>query len=306
MKLAHFERDGAIRVGLVHGGRIFDLEDAAKKLGLQIHSKPLTIDSLLSDGTLGSLQQAERNLTGAIAGVSLETIRLLSPVLNPEKILLLAVNYASHKTEQNAKRPTEPYLFTRFRNSLIGPGDPILVPRVSKKADWEAELAVVIGRGGKYIAKEDAMRHVAGYTIANDISFRDLQYSTRSPDGKTTLGLNWVKGKGLDASFPLGPWLVTRDEIPEPHNLDLSLALNGVKKQQSNTSDMIFHVDSLIEYASAGVSLNPGDILSTGTPGGVAAHTGEPFLKDGDILEASIERIGTLRNPVKAESPEKT
>jgi 2-keto-4-pentenoate hydratase/2-oxohepta-3-ene-1,7-dioic acid hydratase in catechol pathway len=145
------------------------------------------------------------------------------------------------------------------------------------------------------------MNYVAGYAISNDVSFRDLQFSTRLPEGKTLLGLNWMKGKGLDSSFPLGPWLVTRDEIPDPHKLGISLSVNGKGKQQSNTSDMIFRIESLIEYISAGITLKPGDIISTGTPEGVAAATGEPYLKDGDIVEGTIDGIGSLINPVKAE-----
>jgi 2-keto-4-pentenoate hydratase/2-oxohepta-3-ene-1,7-dioic acid hydratase in catechol pathway len=193
-------------------------------------------------------------------------------------------------------------LFTKFRNALIGPGDPILIPKISKKVDWEVELAVIIGRAGKYITRKDAMNYVAGYAISNDVSFRDFQFDTQLPDGKTTLGLNWVKGKGLDSSFPLGPWLVTKDEIPDPHKLEISLSVNGKRKQLSNTGDMVFKIDSLIEYVSAGITIKPGDIISTGTPQGVAAFTGEPFLKDGDIVEGAIDRIGILRNPVKAES----
>ena len=302
MKLAHYRRNGETRVGLVNSGLVFDVLDAAKTLGLALHNEPITIDRLLSDGGVESLQPAEEKITRACVGVPVETVKLLSPILNPEKILLLAVNYISHSKEQNVKPPTEPYLFTKFRNALIGPGDSILIPKMSKKVDWEVELAVIIGRAGKYIARKDAMNHVAGYAISNDVSFRDFQFGTQLPDGKTTLGLNWVKGKGLDSSFPLGPWLVTKDEIPDPHKLEISLSVNGKRKQRSNTSDMVFKIDSLIEYVSAGITIKPGDIISTGTPQGVAAFTGEPFLKDGDIVEGAIDRIGILRNPVKAES----
>lgn len=302
MKLAHYRRNGETRVGLVNTGLVFDVLDAAKTLGLALQNEPMTIDRLLSDGVIESLQRTEEKITKACVGVPVETLKLLSPVLNPEKILLLAVNYISHSKEQNVKPPTEPYLFTKFRNALIGPGDPILIPKISKKVDWEVELAVIIGKAGKYIARKDAMNYVAGYAISNDVSFRDFQFETQLPDGKTTLGLNWVKGKGLDSSFPLGPWLVTKDEIPNPHKLEISLSVNGKRKQRSNTSDMVFKIDSLIEYVSAGITIKPGDIMSTGTPQGVAAFTGEPFLKDGDIVEGAIERIGILRNPVKAES----
>lgn len=301
LKLAHYVRDSATRVGIVDKGLIFDLQDTVKKLELPIHTEAATIDRILSGGVLPSLQQVSERITGNLPNVPVESVRLLSPVLNPEKIFLLAVNYLSHSKEQNVKPPSEPYLFTKFRNALIGPGEPILIPKISKKVDWEVELAVIIGKAGKYIAKKDAMSYVAGYAVSNDVSFRDFQFSTRLPDGKTTLGLNWVKGKGLDSAFPLGPWLVTKDEVPDPHNLEISLSVNGRTKQRSNTGDMVFRIDSLIEYVSAGITLKPGDIISTGTPEGVAVFTGEPFLKDDDIVEGTIDRVGTLRNPVKSE-----
>jgi 2-keto-4-pentenoate hydratase/2-oxohepta-3-ene-1,7-dioic acid hydratase in catechol pathway len=302
LKLAHYIKNGEVKVGIVKNGFLFDVREASERLPLPIRKDLLTIDQLLSAGAISSLQQVEEKVTGAPSGVPVESVKLLSPVQNPEKIMLIAINYHSHSREQNVEPPTAPYVFTRFRNALIGPGDPILLPKVSKKVDWEVELAVIIGKAGKYIAREDSMNHVAGYAISNDVSFRDFQYSTKLPDGKTTLGLNWMKGKGLDSSFPLGPWLVTKDEIPNPHALEISLSVNGKQKQRFKTSDMIFKIESLIEYISAGITLQPGDVISTGTPEGVGAATSGPFLKDGDIVEGSIDRIGTLSNPVKAES----
>lgn len=281
---------------------LFGVREAREKLASPIRKDLLTIDQLLSAGAISSLIQVEEKVTEASSGVPVESVKLLSPIQNPEKILLVAHNYRSHNRERDVEPPTEPYVFAKFRNALIGPGDPILIPKVSKEVDWEVELAVIIGKAGKYVAGKDAMDYVAGYAIANDVSFRDFQYSTKLPDGKTTLGLNWMKGKGLDSSFPLGPWLVTKDEIPNPHELEISLSVNGKKKQRSNTSDMIFKIESLIEYISAGITLQPGDIISTGTPEGVAAATGGLYLKDGDIVEGSIHRIGTLNNPVRAES----
>ena len=302
MKLAHYVRDGSTRVGVVHEKRIFDFQDVAKGLHTPNFSEMATIDAILTTGRLPSIL-ALGNPTGNVQGLAVESVRLRSPILNPEKILLMAVNYHSHSKEMSQKdsTPTEPYLFTKFRNSLIGPEDPILIPRVSQKADWEVELAVIIGKAGKNIPKKDAISYVAGYAVSNDISFRDWQFSTRLADGTTKLGLNWVKGKGLDSSFPLGPWLVTADEVPNPHDLEIPLTVNGKTRQKSTTGDMVFRIDSIIEYASKGMTLRPGDIISTGTPEGVAAFTGGPYLKDGDILEGTIARIGTLRNPVRAE-----
>lgn len=301
MKLAHYVRDGVTRVGIVDKGFVFDLANTVRELDLTGLREIVSVDQILSEGLLDSLLDAERKITAKATGFSVESAKLRSPILNPEKILLVARNYLSHNVEQNAKPPAEPYFFTKFRNALIGPNEPILIPRISKKVDWEGELAVIIGKAGKNIARKDAMEYVAGYAVSNDVSFRDLQFSTRSDNAAVALGSNWVKGKNLDSSFPLGPWLVTKHEIPDPHNLEISLMVNGSTKQDSNTGEMIFKIDALIEYVSAGMTLRPGDVISTGTPEGVAVFTGEPFLKDGDIVEATISGIGTLRNPVRSE-----
>jgi len=293
LKLAHYSSNGQLSVGMVDGGMIY----ALPKLMLGAE----TVDEILSKGKLAAVRSAASTAKSS-TGVPVESVKLFSPILNPEKILLMAVNYRSHRRESRTEdAPREPYLFTKFRNTLIGPGDAVLIPKVSSRVDWEVELSVIIGKAGKNIMKKDAMSYVAGYAVSNDISFRDFQFSTQMPDGKTKLGLNWVKGKGMDASFPLGPWLVTSDEIPNPHELQISLAVSGTTRQQSTTGDMVFTIDSIIEYASQGMTLKPGDIISTGTPEGVGAFTGGPYLKDGDILEGTIEKIGTLRNPVRNE-----
>lgn len=302
MRLANYVKNNTARVGLVHRGMIYDLLDSERELGIShpTRTNPLTVGKILSNGSLGPIERIEGKVYGLEAGIPIESTTFLSPILEPEKILLVARNYASHSRELNVKPPSEPYFFTKLRNALIGSGQPILIPRISKAVDWEVELVVVIGKTGKYIARRDAMDYIAGYTISNDISFRDLQYSAGSPDRRTAFGMDWVKGKGLDSSFPLGPWLVTKDEIEDPHNLDVSLSVNGEIKQHSNTREMLFKIDSLIESASAGITLKAGDIISTGTPEGVAS-SGGPFLKDGDIVECTIGGIGSLRNPVKLE-----
>ena len=287
---------------MVERGRVFDLGDAIRESGLTNVRGIATIDQMLADDALNALEKAEGKITAGSLGVQVESAIFRTPILNPEKILLVARNYLSHNAEQNAKPPSEPYFFMKTRNALIGPGEPILIPKISSKVDWEGELAVIIGKTGKGILRKDAMDYVAGYAVSIDISFRDLQFSTRSDNAAVTLGSNWVKGKNLDSSFPLGPWLVTKDEIHDPRNLELSLTVNGKTKQHSNTREMIFTIDALIEYVSAGMTLKPGDIISTGTPEGVAAFTGEPFLKDGDLVEAAINGIGSLRNPVRSES----
>jgi 2-keto-4-pentenoate hydratase/2-oxohepta-3-ene-1,7-dioic acid hydratase in catechol pathway len=300
VKLAHFVEDGQTRVGIVKDDSIYDLGFA----GTPGHflSGASTIDQVLSSGLLGSVKEAGA-LAGRAAGHPLKSTRLRSPVLSPEKIFCLAENYRSHAIEAGAKLPERPYLFTKFRNTIIGPEEAILIPKFSSKVDYEAELAVVIGRDGKHIPKDRAMDYVAGYTISNDVSFRDLQFPPGWPEKLSRLGQNWVQGKGLDTAFPMGPWLVTADEIPDPYRLRVSLSVNGEKRQDSTAGDMVFKIDSLIEYISAGITLRAGDVISTGTPPGVAAFTDQRFLKDGDVVEAKIDGIGTLRNPVRAENP---
>lgn len=256
----------------------------------------------LSDGTepLVKFQSLDPKEVEKKDPVSLDRVRFLSPVKSPEKIICVAVNYRSHATEQVLKPPQEPYFFTKFRNALIGNGDPLILPKISKKMDWEVELSVIIGKQGKYIDKKDAFDYIAGYSVSNDVSYRDLQFPP-GWTGSSPYGQNFVKGKSLDSAFPLGPWVVTKDEIPDPSNLTLSLSVNGKVKQKSTTAEMVFGIDALIEYASSGITLKPGDIISTGTPEGVAMFTGDQFLKEGDLVEASVEHIGTLRNRVVAE-----
>ena len=262
-----------------------------------------TIDEVLRGGLVGELLALESKArTGQRDFTPLASVKLLSPILNPEKIFCAAVNYASHGKEQATKPPEAPYFFTKFRNAIAGPNDPIVLPRASKKVDWEVELAAVIGRRGKYIPRSEALEYVAGYTVANDVSYRDLLFHEALETKPDVQGLNWVKGKGLDGALPLGPWLVTSDELKTPRGLGLSLSVNGVVKQDSNTSEMIFGVEDMVEYLSQGMTLEPGDIITTGTPAGVAAFSGGPYLKEGDVVQAEIEGIGALKNPVVAEA----
>lgn len=279
---------------MVIGDRVFGLAE----LGFPSVSK---VEDLLTPGRIEELGRALRG--GAPrGGLSLADVRLRSPIQSPDKILCAAVNYVAHGKEGGSTPPSEPYFFTKFRSCITGDGDPIVIPKISKKADWEAELVVVIGRRGKYISHEDAMDYVAGYCAANDVSFRDLQSPTESQGKPSRYGLNWVKGKALDGAFPLGPWLVTKDEIPDPQRLRISLRVNGATRQDSTTGDMVFSVARLIEYASSGLTLRPGDVISTGTPSGVANYSGVPFLKAGDVVEVEIQGIGTLRNTVEEET----
>ena len=285
MKLASFEWNGRTRPGVVRDGLVFEIPSTS------------SIQEILDTGKLAQVEREASNLS---KGIELDRVRLRAPLVSPDKILLAAVNYRAHGTEQKAAPPEEPYFFTKFKSCIIGNGDPILIPRSSRKVDWEIELAVVIGKKCKYVHRKDALEYVAGYTVGNDVSYRDLQFSEKS-GGKSNFGSNWVKGKALDSAYPLGPWLVTREEIGDPQHLSLSLTVNNIKRQVSSTEDMVHPVAELVEYLSDGITLLPGDIISTGTPAGVAVFSGAPFLKDGDVVEATIDGIGTLINPVKAE-----
>jgi 2-keto-4-pentenoate hydratase/2-oxohepta-3-ene-1,7-dioic acid hydratase in catechol pathway len=221
--------------------------------------------------------------------IPLSTVRLNPPILAPGKILAVGLNYAAHAAEGNAKPPDFPLIFSKNVTALIGAKDEIKLPRISEMIDYEAELAVVIGKEAKSVTANRAMDYVAGYTIMNDVSARDIQKRERQ----------WVRAKGLDTFAPCGPWLVTTDEISDPHTLDIQLHVNGEMRQHSNTSDLIFKVPQLIEFVSQDLTLNPGDIISTGTPSGVGAYMDPPvFLKDGDMIEITIENIGTLVNTV--------
>jgi 2-keto-4-pentenoate hydratase/2-oxohepta-3-ene-1,7-dioic acid hydratase in catechol pathway len=288
MRLAQFEWKGKPRAGIVEGNLVHDAGESS-------------LDQILSKGLLDSLKKRQKALVESTAGIPLSSVRLLSPVLFPEKIICVAENYRSHIKEADGKVIETPYLFTKLRNAIVGPNEAILIPKISRKVDWEAELAVVIGKEGKHIPKERAISHVAGYSISNDVSFRDIQFPQGWPKELNRFGQNWVLGKSLDGAFPLGPWLVTADEISNPHNLGISLSVNGELKQSSNTGEMVFNVASLIEYISRGITLRAGDVISTGTPQGVAAFTDQKFLKDGDLVEARVDQIGILRNPVESE-----
>lgn len=216
--------------------------------------------------------------------------RLGAPVARPSKIVCIGLNYHKHAKESNMAAPEEPVLFMKASSSLSGPFDPIVLPRGSKKTDWEIELAVVVGRRAKYVAEDEALDYVAGYSIINDVSERAYQIER---------GGQWVKGKSCDTFSPMGPALVTPDEIPDVQNLDMRLTLNGEKRQDSSTRDMIFPVSFLVSYVSRFMTLLPGDILSTGTPEGVGLGMKPPkYLRPGHVVHLEIERLGSIRQDV--------
>jgi len=237
------------------------------------------------------LNDAVSELLAKKALHNVDSIKFHPPIPNPEKALFVAVNYWGHAREVGIDPPEKPYFFVKLRNALIAHRDPVVIPRGAIKPDHEVELAVIIGREGKYISKGNAESYVFGYTIVNDVSLRDKQIPI------ARLGIRWLHAKSFDTGAPIGPWIVTRDEIGDPHNLKLELKVNGEVRQEGSTSDMIFKIPELLEVASDGVTLKPGDIIATGTPQGVGAATGR-FLRSGDVMSATIERIGTLINSV--------
>ncbi len=220
-------------------------------------------------------------------------MRLCAPIPRPRKLICVGLNYRDHAAETGAQIPTVPTIFNKFATSVIGPGDNIVLPRVSKAPDYEAEFAFVIGKGGRHIAAADWRNHVFGYTIVNDVTGRDYQRATSQ----------WLMGKSFDTFAPMGPWIVTADEIADPHELDISIEINGEVLQDSNTRELIFKIPDLIAFLSSVFTLEPGDIVSTGTPAGVGFVRKPPrFLHPGDEVVVKIPAIGELRNPVVAET----
>jgi 2-keto-4-pentenoate hydratase/2-oxohepta-3-ene-1,7-dioic acid hydratase in catechol pathway len=212
-----------------------------------------------------------------------------APIARPGKITCVGLNYADHAHEQGIEPPPSPIFFLKSVNTIIGPGDPIVLPPNSEQPDYEAEFAVVIGKAGHGIPEEKAYEHVAGYMILNDVTARDMQHGDKQ----------WFRGKSCDTFAPTGPWITTADEIPDPHNLRISLTLNGQTMQDSNTSNLIFKVPYLISYLSQSITWEVGDLLSTGTPPGVGVFRKPPvFIKAGDSISVTVERLGTLTNPV--------
>lgn len=290
MKLVTFVESGSSRIGALRtrNGRqvIFDLSGVDPRL-------PTEMKSLL-DGGGPALARAEEALAKAESGAAFElsAVTLRAPIPRPGKIICVGLNYRDHAEESNMPIPDAPTIFSKFANSVLGPGEPIVIPRVTNKIDYEGELAFVIGQRARYVAQEAALDYVAGYMAFNDVSARDYQMRTSQ----------WTIGKTFDTFAPMGPALVTADEIPDPHALDLRVTIGGEVLQSSNTRNLIFSVPSLIAYLSEVMTLEPGDVVATGTPGGVGfARTPPRFLQAGDVVQVEIERIGKLVNPVAVE-----
>jgi len=296
MRLVTYESNGKWRSGIVVRDRIVDSFAAVKQANLtgdldagQVSNR--TIIQLLPDQQ-SDLERAARALVDTNSSpmdvFRAEKLLLGPPIPDPDKIICLGLNYQSHAEEAGFTPPKIPILFAKYRNALTGPTSPIILPDLSEEIDYEAELAIVIRRQCKKVSSAEALKYIAGYMALNDVSARDLQFRTGQ----------WLSGKTLDTFAPCGPALVI-DEISDPQSLDILARVNGQALQQSNTRNMIFSVSETVSYISRLMTLEPGDIIATGTPEGVGFKRNPPFfLRHGDFVEVEIEGIGTLRNPV--------
>ncbi|MFO1020259.1 MAG: fumarylacetoacetate hydrolase family protein [Planctomycetales bacterium] len=285
MKLATLQTSAGNHVVAVQGGKYLDLAAADSKIPGCLKAL-LRLPEGLAMARAAAQKAEQQNQT--VEG------KLLAPIVTPGKVICIGLNYRDHAEESGQPIPTEPVCFGKFSHAVVGPDAEIRLPRVAHKVDYEAELVVVIGKGGKYIPKADAYGHVAGYMNGNDVSARDWQIGR--PGGQ------WMLGKTPDTFAPTGPYLVTADEVPEPGNLAIGIKLNGVQLQNSTTRELIFKVDELIAHLSQLMTLEPGDLIFTGTPPGVGAARKPPiFLKGGDTVEVEIAGLGVLKNPVVQE-----
>lgn len=294
MRLISYRKDGAEGIGVRVDDGVVDLGAAQVARGAR--ELPSEMVALLALGEEGLAEvAAARDFAAGRGDLLVEDYELLPVVPRPPKVICVARNYGAHAKEANLDVLEYPNLFIRFPRSLIAAGEPILVPEVSEQVDWEAELAVIIGRPGKHVTQEEALDHVAGYALFNDVSVRDWQLRVK--------GGQFGAGKNFDGSGPFGPDLVTKDEVGDPSDLAISLAVNGETKQESTTAEMIFSVPVLIEFITKFTTLEPGDVIATGTPSGVGHFRQPPeYLRAGDVVEMEIERVGRQSNPVAAEA----
>ena len=273
--------------------QFYQREDQERKLQVGVVKDDKEVVALKVAGTMRDVIQMP-NIRSLEEGASylLEDVKLLSPLTDPEKIICIGLNYHDHVIESNMQVPKVPVLFPKYNNCLIGQDDVVVIPSEVTQCDYEVELAVVIGKTAKKVPLEAAMDYVFGYTVLNDVSARDIQLNEPQ----------WTRGKAIDGFAPMGPWIVTADEIDNPGNLGISLTLNGETMQNSNTKELIFDIPYLVSFLSNTITLRPGDIISTGTPPGVGmGKKPQVWLKHGDVVEATVEGIGTLRNTFAAE-----
>ncbi len=285
MRFVTFEFGGQARPGVLSGDdSVLDLSS----LGFN------SLLELIESGPDGSKQlETFTYHPPEAAKHSLQSVKLLAPIPKPRKLICVGLNYRDHAEETGTQIPKVPTIFNKFATAVIGPGANIVLPKVSKAPDYEAEFAFVVGRGGRHIRAEDWANHIFGYTIVNDVTARDYQRATSQ----------WLMGKTFDTFAPMGPSIVTPDEISDPHDLDIQMEINGEVRQDSNTRELIFKIPDLIAFLSSVFTLEPGDIVSTGTPAGVGFARKPPlYLHAGDEAVVKISGIGELRNPVIAET----
>jgi 2-keto-4-pentenoate hydratase/2-oxohepta-3-ene-1,7-dioic acid hydratase in catechol pathway len=278
MKLIRFVKEGMEKPGIFFNDTYYDASGVINDY-----------DELFFES--GGLEKLQKHVAENKLPVT-EVSRLACPVKRPSKIVCIGLNYSDHAKETGAALPTEPVVFLKSTTAIIGPDDDIVMPKGSLKTDWEVELAVIIATKASYVSEREAMNYVAGYCLHNDVSEREFQLER---------GGTWDKGKGCDTFAPLGPWLVTKDEIADVHNLRLWLTVNGQKMQDGTTANLIFNVPHIVSYVSCFMTLLPGDIISTGTPAGVGLGMKPPvYLKHGDVVELGIDGLGVSRQHVKA------
>lgn len=308
VKLITFTEQGVTRIGAIEDGKVIDLHAAFEKK-LESEGKlrfkqiaeayvPADMNGFLQGGK-ESLDYAKEAVAFALKHekykgkqlvFSKEDVKVEAPVPSPGKMICVGHNYREHILEMGREIPPYPVVFAKFANTVIGPEDDIPHYPISDQLDYEAEFAFVIGKRARNVSQAEALDYVAGYTIVNDVTYRDLQRRT----------LQWLQGKTVDGSAPMGPWLVTTDELSDPSGLEVVLTVNGEERQRSNTKNLVFSVQYLVEFLSGLMKLEPGDVILTGTPGGVGvARDPQVFLKDGDVVRIEIDGIGALENKVK-------
>ena len=287
MKLLTFAVGGQARPGVLREDRVLDLEAAGFPAG------PNGGLLEIARGGDAMLKKIAKVLKDAKAkSYELSKVKVLPPIRQPSKIVAVGLNYIDHCKEANLPVPSEPVLFSKWPTSICGPYDDLSWPAgVTKEVDYEVELGVVIGKKACDVEEAAALEYVMGYTVVNDVSARDLQFAGAK---------QWDRGKSLDTFCPYGPYIVTRDEIPDPHVLQVRTVLNGKEMQNSNTKNLIFNINKIIAYASQGTTLLPGDLIPTGTPFGVGFSRKPPvFLKDGDVCECEVEKVGSIKNRIR-------
>ena len=284
MKLATFTHCGSTRIGVVEGDEVVDLTEAAPELPREM--------TALFEAPPGALDRARRAAAETRTRIPLDDVHLEAPIQRPPKILAVGLNYADHVAESGLTAPGHPSIFNKQSTSVTGPYDPVHLPRASQALDYEGELGLVIGKRCRHVPRDRASEVVAGYLVVNDVSVRDWQFHTPT----------MTMGKSFDTHCPTGPWIVTADEVGDPHCLGLRTWVDGELRQDSNTKELIFDCFAIIEYLSTAFTLEPGDLISTGTPAGVGIAMKPPrLLVAGDVVRIEVERIGQIENPVISE-----